>query len=69
MVLISTLTCPLCGLAETLEMPTDACVHMHPCTGCGTRLTPKRGDCCVFCSWGSVPCPPMQSGEPGCHEG
>jgi hypothetical protein len=24
---------------------------------------PKPGDCCVFCSYGSVPCPPMQEGK------
>nr|WP_283817643.1 GDCCVxC domain-containing (seleno)protein [Bradyrhizobium diazoefficiens] len=22
---------------------------------------PKSGDCCVFCSYGTVPCPPKQS--------
>ncbi|MHA2389931.1 MAG: GDCCVxC domain-containing (seleno)protein, partial [Candidatus Hodarchaeales archaeon] len=21
---------------------------------------PKQGDCCVFCSYGDVKCPPMQ---------
>jgi hypothetical protein len=24
------------------------------------RLRPKAGDCCVFCSYGTVPCPPVQ---------
>jgi hypothetical protein len=23
-------------------------------------LRPKPGDCCVFCSYGSVKCPPQQ---------
>ncbi|WP_368736408.1 GDCCVxC domain-containing (seleno)protein [Proteus terrae] len=23
-------------------------------------LTPLEGDCCVFCSYGTVPCPPIQ---------
>ncbi|HME07828.1 MAG TPA: GDCCVxC domain-containing (seleno)protein, partial [Bryobacteraceae bacterium] len=32
----------------------------YDCTGCGTLLRPKPGDCCVFCSFGSVPCPPIQ---------
>lgn len=27
---------------------------------CGARLKPKPGDCCVFCSYGSVPCLPIQ---------
>jgi hypothetical protein len=42
-------------------MPTDACQYFYECTDCGTKLQPKSGDCCVFCSYGSVPCPPMQA--------
>ncbi|HKS94779.1 MAG TPA: GDCCVxC domain-containing (seleno)protein [Terriglobia bacterium] len=56
----STLTCPHCGYASVELMPTDACVFFHECAGCHTRLRPKPGDCCVFCSFGSVKCPPMQ---------
>jgi hypothetical protein len=41
-------------------MPTDACRFFYDCKGCGERLKPKAGDCCVFCSYGSVPCPPIQ---------
>ena len=59
----STLTCPGCAYAETLTMPLDACVVVHVCAGCGARLTPKTGDCCVFCSFGDIPCPPMQAGD------
>lgn len=62
----STLTCPDCGHAELLEMPTDACQWFHTCTACATVLRPKPGDCCVFCSWGDVPCPPVQAGA-GCR--
>jgi hypothetical protein len=29
------------------------------------RLRPKAGDCCVFCSYGSVPCPPIQAERSG----
>jgi hypothetical protein len=29
-------------------------------------LRPKTGDCCVFCSYGDMKCPPMQSGDCGC---
>ena len=46
-------------------MPTDACVFFHACGGCGVVLRPKAGDCCVFCSYGSVPCPPVQLAGPG----
>jgi hypothetical protein len=42
-------------------MPTDACQFFYNCKGCGERLKPLAGDCCVFCSYGSVPCPPIQT--------
>lgn len=56
----SNLTCPNCGHVEKLTMPQDACVIFHICASCRTQLTPKPGDCCVFCSYGDVPCPPIQ---------
>jgi hypothetical protein len=56
----SNLTCPECGFTERLEMPTDACQFFHQCTNCKTVLKPQPGDCCVFCSYGDVPCPPIQ---------
>lgn len=49
-------------------MPTTACLFFHQCTGCGNLLRPKDGDCCVFCSYGSVPCPPVQEGGRDCCE-
>ena len=30
------------------------------CRHCGAVLKPLPGDCCVFCSYGDVPCPPIQ---------
>jgi hypothetical protein len=62
-ILESTLTCPKCGTQAIETMPTDACLYFYTCTGCGSRLKPKHGDCCVFCSYGSVPCPPIQMGD------
>jgi hypothetical protein len=61
----STITCPHCGVAELETMPTDACRIFYECTGCGVKLWPKAGDCCVFCSYGSVPCPPIQAKRSG----
>lgn len=50
----STITCPKCG-HETLEhMPKDACTIFYDCKGCGERLKPLPGDCCVFRSFGTV---------------
>ena len=56
----STLTCPHCGHQATETMPTNACQFFYDCRGCGAVLKPKKGDCCVFCSYGDVPCPPIQ---------
>ena len=61
-VLETTITCPACGHCETETMPTDACQGFYDCRHCGVVLKPKPGDCCVFCSYASVPCPPMQVG-------
>ncbi|MDZ7630079.1 MAG: GDCCVxC domain-containing (seleno)protein [Gemmatimonadaceae bacterium] len=63
MELLSTLSCPLCGVAEELTMPVDACQFFHECVGCHTLLRPLAGHCCVFCSFGTVPCPPMQGDD------
>jgi hypothetical protein len=66
-VLESTLTCPLCGHRTSETMPVDACIYFHDCAGCGALLRPKPGDCCVFCSYGSVPCPPVQEARACCR--
>jgi len=59
-VLESVLTCPNCAASFTETMPTDACLYFWNCPSCKARLKPRPGDCCVFCSYGSVPCPPVQ---------
>lgn len=59
-ILDSILTCPICGFAQTETMPIDACQVRYRCTQCGVTLGPRPGDCCVYCSYGSVPCPPIQ---------
>lgn len=61
----STITCPDCGHRALETMPTDACQFFYDCKGCGTRLKPKSGDCCVFCSYGTLPCPPIQAQRDG----
>jgi len=61
----SAITCPACSFARIETMPTDACLFFYECGGCGRLLRPKPGDCCVFCSYGSVPCPPIQAARDG----
>lgn len=73
MIVESVITCPRCGTAKAEIMPVDACVIVYECGGCGAVLRPKRGDCCVYCSYGSAPCPPVQaeheSGGAACCRG
>lgn len=65
-VLSSTITCPVCGHKKTEQMPEDACTYFYECESCKTRLKPIQGDCCVFCSYGTVKCPPIQQGIACC---
>ena len=63
--LYSIITCPNCGQSEEEIMPTDSCLYFYVCKNCSTNLKPKQGDCCVFCSYGSINCPPIQT-DKGC---
>ena len=62
----SVITCPKCGARRRETMPADACQFFYECHGCGAVLRPLPGDCCVFCSYGTMKCPPVQaaSGRP-----
>jgi hypothetical protein len=60
------LTCPECGNVSVETMPTDACIYFFECLNCHAMLRPKKGDCCVFCSYGSLACPPMQVSDSCC---
>jgi len=62
----SKLTCPQCGYEKAEIMPTNACQWFYECEQCHTVLKPKQGDCCVFCSYGSVACPSIQINNRGC---
>lgn len=59
-VLKSVLTCTACEHQAIETMPIDACWYFYECPQCRTVLQPKDGDCCVFCSYGTVACPPIQ---------
>jgi hypothetical protein len=65
MQLQSVLTCPHCSHQSAETMPTDACQFFFECKSCGALLKPLPGDCCVFCSYGSVACPPIQAAVSG----
>lgn len=65
-ILQSTITCPNCGCKKEETMPTDSCQFFYECENCKTQLKPKQGDCCVYCSYGSIPCPPIQETGKSC---
>jgi len=62
----SEITCPNCGHKKVEDMPTNACQFFYDCEKCKTVLKPNEGDCCVYCSYGSVPCPPIQENKSCC---
>lgn len=62
----SKITCPNCGHKKEEIMPTDACQFFYECESCRSILKPKQSDCCVFCSYGTVKCPPIQNKENCC---
>jgi hypothetical protein len=59
-ILEATIICPACGHRQLEAMPVNACVHFYDCKGCGLLLRPRPGECCVFCSYSAVKCPPRQ---------
>jgi len=59
--LASTLTCPSCGFRKSEPMALDSCLFFYECKRCRAVLRPKPGDCCVFCTYGTVKCPPEQT--------
>lgn len=63
----SEITCPHCGHRAIEQMPLNACQYYYDCQGCGELLKANAGDCCVFCSFGSVACPPVQTGNRCCE--
>ncbi|SDS46072.1 GDCCVxC domain-containing (seleno)protein [Christiangramia echinicola] len=64
-ILESEISCPKCGHKKLEEMPTESCQFFYQCENCDSILRPKEGDCCVYCSYGSVTCPSIQENT-GC---
>lgn len=56
----STITCPYCGHKKLERLSDEYCLLKYDCEKCKRTLTSKKGDCCVFCSYGTVKCPSMQ---------
>lgn len=48
------------GHTQDLMLPTDSCFMFHQRADCNALVICKLGDCRLFCSPGSVKCPPKQ---------
>ena len=59
----SIITCPECGYRKEETMPEDTCRFFYECENCHKVIRPKPGDCCVFCSYGTVSYPPVQQNK------
>jgi hypothetical protein len=56
-ILTGLITCPNCKKATREPIPEAACLYFFECPGCNTVIKALPGDCCVFCSYGDIPCP------------
>ncbi|RLA44967.1 MAG: hypothetical protein DRR06_08435 [Gammaproteobacteria bacterium] len=63
----STISCPRCQHRKVETMPENYCQWFYECESCHTLLSPLPGHCCVYCSYGSVQCPPIQLGNECCQ--
>ena len=61
-VYFSKITCPACAARSLDQMPSNSCVYFYHCLRCNSIFKPTPGDCCVYCSYGTVSCPPRQKG-------
>jgi uncharacterized protein (DUF2225 family) len=53
-------TCPVCKTQVRETMCSEAPKLIYHCPACLTWLSPKKGDHCIYDSYGSVNCPPTQ---------
>lgn len=65
-ILESKIRCPECNHEKMETMQTDACQYFYECENCKTVIKPIGKDCCVFCSYGTVACPPIQLDQNCC---
>ena len=56
----SIMQCPHCGFKVTERMPANVRVLHWQCPACAAAAEPAVGVCCVFCAYGSLPCPQAQ---------
>jgi len=60
-ILYSQLVCPACGARQLAHMTIATPEESFACSTCGACFVPGPYDCCVFCCFGTVPCPVAQA--------
>jgi hypothetical protein len=53
-------TCPVCKTQVQEHMVSETLKLIYHCPVCLTWLSPKKGDHCIYDSYGSANCPPIQ---------
>jgi anaerobic selenocysteine-containing dehydrogenase len=53
-------TCPVCKTQAQEHMVSETTKLIYHCPVCLTWLSPKKGDHCIYDSYGSVNCPQIQ---------
>jgi hypothetical protein len=56
----SVLQCTGCGFTQEFEMPQYASRKHFYCPDCRKAHQSRKEECCIYCSYGSVPCPQQQ---------
>jgi len=59
----SIVQCPHCHFKVTERMSTTQQVREWECPACHKRVQASPGACCIFCEYGTVPCPAVQQGR------
>lgn len=57
---VSAVTCPACKKKTQVTMSSENATRVFHCPNCLTWLSPKKGDHCIFDSYGSVKCQAIQ---------
>jgi hypothetical protein len=54
------MTCPVCSTKTREKMSGEALKRIYHCPRCLTWLSTKKGDHCIYDSYGSAKCPAIQ---------
>jgi hypothetical protein len=57
---VCVVTCPVCKTQVQENMVSETPPQIYHCPVCLTWLSPKKGDHCIYDSYGSINCPPIQ---------